>query len=137
MAADHPDSPKQLTRQPLRLKLAATPNLGGSWTHMPYKLYADGGLISEGVMDTSGQVEVDHRPTTQEYRLEIANGVSYRIPAVTTYRHPEQGRLANQGLHHHRSAPDTPVNQPAAHTDHRTQYAAVLNNTADQEEEAP
>jgi type VI secretion system secreted protein VgrG len=137
MAANHPDSPKQLTRQPLRLKLAATPNLGGSWTHMPYKLYADGGLITEGVMDGSGHVEVDHQPTTQEYRLEMANGVSYRIPAVTGYSNPEQGKLANQGLHNHRSAPDTPVNQPASHTDHRTQYAAVLSNTADQEEEAP
>ncbi len=137
MAADHPDSPKQLTRQSLRLKLAATPNLGSSWTHMPYKLYADGGLITEGVMDGSGHVEVDHQPTTQEYRLEMANGVSYRIPAVTAYSHPEQGRLANQGLQNHRSATDTPVNQPASHTDHRTQYAAVLNNTADQEEEAP
>jgi type VI secretion system secreted protein VgrG len=137
MAADHPDYPRQQTRQPLRLKLAAAPNLAGSWTHMPYKVYADGGLISEGVMDESGHVEIDHQAATQEYRLEMANGVSYRIPTPTAYSNPEQGRLANQGLHHHRSAPGTPVNQPDSHTDHRTLYAAVLNNIADQEEEAP
>lgn len=136
MAADHPDYPPQLTRQPLRLKLAATPNLASSWAHMPYTLYADGGVISQGVMDSSGHIDVDHQVTTQEYRLEMANGVSYRIPAVTAYRNPEQGRLANQGLHHHRSAPDTPVNQPASHSDHRALYAAVLNSTPDQPEDA-
>ncbi len=137
MAADHPDYPQQQTRQRMRLSLAKTPNLAGSWTHMPYKVFADGGLISEGVMDESGHVEIDHQAATQEYRLEMANGVSYRIPAPSSYSNPEQGRLANQGLHNHRSAPDTPVNQPASHTDHRTLYAAVLNNTAEQEEEAP
>jgi type VI secretion system secreted protein VgrG len=137
MAADHPDYPRQQTRQPLRLKLAAAPNLAGGWAHMPYKVYADGGLISEGVMDDTGHVEIDHQAATQEYRLEMANGVSYRIPTPTAYSNPEQGRLANQGLHHHRSAPDTPVNQPDSHTDHRTLYAAVLNNIADQDEEAP
>ena len=29
------------------------------------------------------------------------------------------------------------VNQPQSHTDHRTLYAAVLDNSADQEEQAP
>ena len=137
MAADHPDYPRQRTRQPLRLKLAAAPNLASSWANMPYKVYADGGLISEGVMDGSGHVDLDHQAATQEYRLEMANGVSYRIPAPTAYSNPEQGRLANQGLHNHRSDPATPVNQPQSHTDHRTLYAAVLNNSADQEEQAP
>jgi type VI secretion system secreted protein VgrG len=137
MAADHPDYPQQQTPQRMRLKLAKTPNLAGSWSHMPYQVFADGGLISEGVMDESGHVEINHQAATQEYRLEMANGVSYRIPAPSSYSNPEQGRLANLGLHNHRSAPDTPVNQPASHTDHRTLYAAVLNNTADQEEEAP
>ncbi|MEQ7921944.1 type VI secretion system tip protein VgrG [Xanthomonas sp. WHRI 1810A] len=137
MAADHPDYPQQLTRQPMRFKLAATPNHAGGWAHMPYKVYANGGLIGEGVMDGSGHVEIDHQAATQEYRLELANGVSYRIPAPAAYSNAEQGKLANQGLHNHRSDPATPVNQPATHTDHRTLYAAVLNNTADQEEEAP
>jgi type VI secretion system secreted protein VgrG len=137
MAADHPGYPQQLTRQAMRLKLAAAPNGAAGWAHMPYKVFADGGLVSEGVMDRSGQVEIDHQAATQEYRLEMANGVSYRIPAPTAYRNAEQGTLANQGLHNHRSAPDTPVNQPTSHTDHRTLYAAVLSNTPDQEEEAP
>ncbi|MFJ3466187.1 type VI secretion system Vgr family protein [Pseudomonas sp. NPDC090201] len=134
MTASHPDYPQQLSRQRMRIKLGTAPSLARNWMHMPYKLYADGGLIGEGLMDGSGYVEIDHQAATQEYVLEMSNGVRYRIPAPAAYSNADQGSLANQGLHRHRTRPDTPVNQSGSHTDHRTAYANMLNTPVDEDE---
>jgi len=137
MNAAHPDYPplQSNVRQSLNLNVAQVPNVSGnSWTGMPYTLYADGAVITKGVMDESGQITVDHQVVTKNYKLEMANGVSYKIPIVEAYSNPEQGALANRGFHNHTSQADADINPPPSHTEHRSLYAKILHGLSDKEE---
>jgi type VI secretion system secreted protein VgrG len=100
---------------------------------MPYTLYADGAEVTKGVLDESGTIQIDHQVVTQNYRLEMANGVSYQIPVVEAYSNPEQGKLANRGLHHHVAQPAADINAPSSHTAHRNAYADLLDGHLDKE----
>lgn len=136
MKADHPDYPPLQTnvRQSLNLNVAQSPNASGnSWVGMPYTLYADGAMLTKGVLDESGQIPVDHQVVTQNYKLEMANGISYQIPIVEAYSNPEQGELANRGFHNHTSQTDADINPPASHTEHRSLYAELLDGLSDKE----
>jgi len=137
MKADHPEYPplQSNVRQSLNLKVTQSPNAPGSgWTGMPYTLYADGAPLKKGVIDERGQIPVESQVVTQNYRLEMANGVSYQIPVVESYSNPEQGKLANRGFHHHSSQTTTDISKPASHTEHRNIYAELLNGLTDKEE---
>ncbi|RON51536.1 type VI secretion system Vgr family protein [Pseudomonas frederiksbergensis] len=134
MGASHPEYPQSLSKQPLRFSVPQTPNASSQgWTGMPYTLYADGAVLKQGVLDKTGQVLIDHEVVTQQYRMEMANGVSYQIPVPSDYRNAEQATLANGGLHNHLSQTDTEVSQPTSHTDQRALYAAVMSVINDQE----
>jgi len=121
--------------QTLRINVPQAPNATDiSWAGMPYTLYADGAIVKQGVLDKTGKVDVDHKPETQSYRMEMANGVSYQIPIVSAYRNKEQGKLANRGLQHHSSLPDSDINSPASLTEHRNLYDELLNGSGNKDE---
>lgn len=127
MPATHPEYPKLESTQRLRLRIPQAPNAPQmAWAGMPYTLYADGALVEQGVLDETGYLAFDHQVITQQYRLEMANGTHYQLPVPLTYRNPEQGQLANRGLHHQTFQADSQVNQPSAHNDIRTLYASLL-----------
>ncbi|WP_428943310.1 type VI secretion system Vgr family protein [Pantoea sp. FN060301] len=136
MAADHPDYPalQASARQLLRLRLPQTANASSSYAGMPYTLYADGALLSKGVLDESGQLEIDHQVVTRSYRLVMANGASYHIPVVSEYRNAKQGTLANLGLHNHTPQTGDGITSPEDHTVHRNLYAGLLQGLNDREE---
>ncbi|MGV6394305.1 type VI secretion system Vgr family protein [Pseudomonas caspiana] len=142
MTATHPEYPKSLpsglTKQSLRLNLTQAANAPDKgWARMPYTLYADGAPLQKGILDKTGQLLIEHQVVTRQYRLELANGVTYQIPIPTEYDNAEQGVLANSGLHNHRSQPDDGLSQPVSHTDHRDLYAAVLQGLNDDQEDNP
>ncbi|MGF2588433.1 type VI secretion system tip protein VgrG, partial [Ralstonia pseudosolanacearum] len=93
---------------------------------MPYTLLADGAVIKQGVLDASGQLPIDHFPATQQYRLQLANGVTHDIPVPAEYHSAANGELANQGFHFHESN-ETGAADPATH---RQAYHDVLNPNA-------
>jgi type VI secretion system secreted protein VgrG len=134
LTASHPEYPQSLSKQRLQFSVPQAPNASNQgWAGMPYTLYADGAVLKRGVLDETGQVSIDHEVVTQQYRLELANGVSYQIPVPSDYRNAEQAHLANSGMHNHRSQADTEVSQPTSHTDHRALYAAVMSPISEQE----
>ena len=133
MKRDHPAFPVNMPTTPLMLNTAASPAASGcAPVGMPYKLLADGVEVKQGVIDASGQIPVDHYPTTQQYSVQFANGVSHDIPVPADYRDRVNGALANLGLHFHEAKPGT----DAGNVDravHRQHYAAILNlDIADQ-----
>ena len=137
MDASHPEYPplQGNVKQSLHFRVPQAPNAEGmSWAGMPYTLYADGAVVKKGVLDKHGRVDVDHQVVTQEYRMEMANGVSYQIPIVDAYSNPEQGKLANRGFHNHTSQVDAAINSPASHTEHRNLYAELLDGPSDKED---
>jgi type VI secretion system secreted protein VgrG len=122
--------------QTLRISVPQAPNaLGTSWAGMPYTLHADGAELKKGVLDKSGYVEVEHKAQTKNYRLEMANGINFQIPVVENYRNPEQGKMANRGLHNHTSQTSPCVNAPKSHTEHRNLYDELLNGLSDSDKE--
>ncbi|WP_139092865.1 DUF2345 domain-containing protein, partial [Pseudomonas sp. AU11447] len=132
MPATHPQYPRLESTQRIKVRISRAPTAPQStWAGMPYTLYADGAPLEKGVLDKSGFLAFDHQVITRQYRLELANGVSYRIPVPEDYSNPEQGELANRGLHNHPSQPAYPEAGPASlHTDHRNDYAALLKEIA-------
>ncbi|QCZ29671.1 type VI secretion system Vgr family protein [Leclercia adecarboxylata] len=137
MNAAHPDYPplQKNISQPLNLKVIQAPNMPeGSWAGMPYTLYADGAPLLKGVIDESGQIPIDHQVVTRNYKLELANGVSYKIPVVEAYNNPQQGQLANRGFHNHTSLVDADINSPASHTEHRNLNAELIDGPSNKEE---
>ncbi|WP_158898120.1 type VI secretion system Vgr family protein [Burkholderia sp. L27(2015)] len=66
-----------LPTQHVMLDAAAAPaSLGSIPKGMPYKLFADGVLVKQGVIDASGQIPVDHHVTTKKYTLALAGGAT-------------------------------------------------------------
>ncbi|WP_435608454.1 type VI secretion system Vgr family protein [Pseudomonas knackmussii] len=132
MKATHPDYPKLQSAQRVKLRLPQTPNAPqGSWAGMPYTLYADGAPLQKGVLDDSGHLTLEHQVVTRQYSVELANGIRYQVPVPTDYRNPEQGQLANRGLHNHPApSDDGEIGPLAAHTDHRNEYAWLLEEIA-------
>ncbi|WP_042591958.1 hypothetical protein [Ralstonia solanacearum] len=93
---------------------------------MPYKLFSDGALVKQGVIDASGQLPVDHHPGTQQYSLQLANGVAHDIPVPAEYRSAVNGELANQGFHFHEDGESSATDRAA----HRQSYQDVLTPNA-------
>jgi type VI secretion system secreted protein VgrG len=99
--------------------------------NMPYSLFAGSALVSKGVLDETGLLQFDHHPTTQQYTLTLANGVSYTIPVAEQYRgDAENGALANQGMPFHEGQPGTDAGA-TDRAEHRTSYNKLLNPEMD------
>ncbi|WP_236200360.1 DUF2345 domain-containing protein, partial [Pseudomonas pseudonitroreducens] len=132
MPATHPQYPRLESTQRIKVRISRAPTAPqNTWAGMPYTLYADGAPLEKGVLDKTGFLAFDHQVVTRQYRLELANGVSYRIPVPEDYSNPEQGELANRGLHNHPSLTGDPeIGPPSQHTEHRTDYAQLLKEIA-------
>jgi type VI secretion system secreted protein VgrG len=135
LTAAHPAYTPSETRQPLLIDLSHAPNSAGSGlSGMPYSLYANGLLLQEGVLSETAKIQLDHQVVTREYRLELASGVSFQIPATTAYRNPEQAVLANRGVQNHPPNSHEDISWPLNHTDHRQMYAGVMGSSKNKEE---
>ncbi|RAQ12763.1 type VI secretion system tip protein VgrG [Burkholderia cepacia] len=122
---------KDLPTRRLTLNTMASPSATGVVpAGMPYKLYADGALVKQGVLDRTGQLPIDHHVTTQKYTLEMANGVTHDIPVPGEYRDAANGALANQGFQFHETLPDGDTAALDRAT-HRQLYSDLLNPSSD------
>jgi type VI secretion system secreted protein VgrG len=127
MKLDHPAFPVNMPTTPLMLNTAASPSAAASMpVGMPYKLLADGVQVKQGVVDASGQIPIDHYPTTQQYSVEFANGVTHSIPVPADYHNAANGTLANLGLHAHEGMRG-PDGEKVDRAEHRREYASLLN----------
>jgi type VI secretion system secreted protein VgrG len=105
-----PEFPKSILKGLLTLKFDHAPaGQGSAWAGMPYKLYADGALIKQDVLDDTGTVTVPHTAAVKLYKLEMANGAIYKMPMVAEYTNPKEGDPANKGFLKHEigGKPDT------------------------------
>ena len=136
MTAAHPQYPKLESAQRIRFLVSRTPNAPNTtWAGMPYTLSADGQVLEKGVLDETGYLTFDHQVITRHYQLDLANGVRYQVPVPKDYRNPEQGHLANRGFHHlSSSSTDREIGPPSQHTEHRNDYAALLEGTPSEKE---
>ncbi|AWG27608.1 type VI secretion system Vgr family protein [Burkholderia cenocepacia] len=125
-----PALPNSLPAERLMLNLGASPSaLAAIPQDVPYKLYAQGALVAQGVTDATGRIAVDHRPGTQSYRVEFANGVAYHIPVSEDFRGDvTNGQLANQGFHFFEQGAGGDGADRAAH---RLHYYRLMNPETD------
>jgi type VI secretion system secreted protein VgrG len=122
---------KDMPTRRLMLNTFASPSATSAVpSGLPYKLFADGALVKQGVFDKTGQLPIDHHVTTQKYTLELPNGVKHEIPVPGEYRDPANGVLANQGFHYHEMLPDDGTSAPDRAV-HRQVYSDLLNPPSD------
>ncbi|QBR03575.1 type VI secretion system tip protein VgrG [Paraburkholderia pallida] len=119
---------------PLALNTAASPaSRAAIPAGMPYRLFVGSTLVKQGVFDETGLLQVDHHPTTQQYKLELASGVTHTIPVAKAYRsNAANGDLANQGFHFHESQPSADINPSGDRALNRQRYSKLLNPEAEQ-----
>jgi len=122
--------PNSLPAERLMLSLAASPSaMAAIPQDVPYKLYAQSALVTQGVTDSTGRIAVDHRQGAKSYRLELANGVSYEIPVSEEFRgDAANGQLANQGFHFYEQGAGGDGEDRAANRQH---YYRLLNPDTD------
>ncbi|PTR02109.1 uncharacterized protein (DUF2345 family), partial [Paraburkholderia sp. GV068] len=113
---------------PLTVNTAASPATRAAIpAGMPYELFAGGALVKHGVFDETGLLQIDHHPTTRQYTLKLANGVSYTIAVAEQYRgNADNGALANRGIPFHEGQPGA-----VDRAEHRTGYNKLLNPDTD------
>jgi len=116
-----------LPATPLQLTFATSPASKSVLpTGMPYRLFADGALVQNGVIDGGGQLPIAHQLATKAYRLELSNGAIYDIPVAENFRgDAANGERANQGFHYHQGAPDAGADA-VDRAVHRQTYDALL-----------
>jgi type VI secretion system secreted protein VgrG len=108
--------------------MASPASRGGIPTGMPYKLFADGELMKQGVFDSTGQLLVDHHMTTRKYTLELANGVTHTLPVAEAYRGDTvNGTLANRGFQYHEAMPEGNA-EAVDRAMHRQSYSDLLSS---------
>ncbi|CAB3749538.1 type VI secretion system Vgr family protein [Paraburkholderia humisilvae] len=118
--------PNSLPTERLMLNLGSSPSaMAAIPQDVPYKLFAQGALVAQGVTDATGYVAVDHRPGTQSYRLELRNGVAYNISVGEAFRgDATNGQMANQGFHYFEQGATGDGEDRSAH---RQRYHRLLN----------
>ncbi|SAK98550.1 Rhs element Vgr protein [Caballeronia glebae] len=124
--------PNALPAERLILNMASSPSARAAIPQdVPYKLFAQGSLVAQGMTDATGKILVDHRPGTQSYRVELANGVAYDVPVGEEFRgDATNGQLANQGFHFFEQGEAGDGENRAAHRQH---YYNLLNLNNDEE----
>ncbi|WP_155630343.1 DUF2345 domain-containing protein, partial [Burkholderia vietnamiensis] len=99
---------------------------------MPYKLFADGILVKQGVFDETGLLQIDHHVTTQQYKLELANGVTHTFPVSEDYRgESANAALANSGYHFHENSRNPDITPPGDRAAHRQRYSDLIDIAPD------
>lgn len=109
----------------MRFDLAVLPGLEGMghFTGEPYKLYADGAMLKNGLTDEQGSVVWEHKEGTQQYKIELTTGQEFLINAPEFFAQDkatrETQRLANQGYRSFKHEGDSPVTSGANNEDFR------------------
>jgi type VI secretion system secreted protein VgrG len=118
-----------LPTQPLFINTAASPaSRSAVPAGVPYKLFADGALVKQGITDATGQIPIDHQAFTQQYTLELANGVKHSIPVPDEYQGDAvNGERANQGFQFLESQVDNGITPAGDRAEHRDRYVALIN----------
>jgi len=121
-----------LPTRDVMLNTAAAPASPGNIPKgTPYKLFADGALVKQGVIDASGQIPVEHYGTTKKYTLALAGGATHTIAVGFDYRgDATNAELANQGFQFQEKSLTQDVAAAGDRALHRQRYNDDVLNTA-------
>lgn len=80
MDITHPQFPQSLPKQTLRFQLSASPQSPmKARAFEPYALYANGALLTKGLTDRNGNIEIEHDISIEKYRVELVDGEKFTI----------------------------------------------------------
>lgn len=122
--------PEASIRQALSLRMSQT----GAANHdiaagMPYRVFAGGALVADGIMDESGAIKLEHHVVSTEYVVQTARGDEFVFPVQGDFRgEPDNAEHANRGRRRHQSQPHPDIAPAASGGVFRGFYAA-LNQT--------
>lgn len=99
MDITHPEFPQSIPKQALRFQLGGSPQSPTKVrANAPYKLYANGALIQQGLTDADGNVELEHQIPTQKYKLELHSGEVFNINVLNEGQDKPEDEIARSGF---------------------------------------
>lgn len=99
MDITHPTFPQSIPKQALRFQLGGSPQSPGKVrANEPYKLYANGALVQQGLTDADGNIEIEHQIPTQKYKLELISGERFDINMINEGQDKPEDQLALDGF---------------------------------------
>ncbi len=80
MDVTHPQFPQSLPKQTLRFQLSSSPQSPiKERAFEPYSLYANGVLLTKGLTDENGNIQIEHDISVEKYRVELLDGEKFTI----------------------------------------------------------
>ncbi|WP_272690369.1 type VI secretion system Vgr family protein [Providencia sp. PROV152] len=99
MDVTHPQFPQSMPKQTLRFQLSASPQSAMmSRAFEPYTLYANGALLTQGVTDEHGNIQIEHDVSIAKYRVELMDGENFDIHLQPEKDEPDEEDVAQQGF---------------------------------------
>jgi uncharacterized protein (DUF2345 family) len=98
---------------------------GITYAHEPYKLFADGGLVEQGLSDENGMIKFKHKVGVGAYKVELVSGQIFEIDALINFAEGSQRDnqlLANEGF---RDEPSKRSNEEGFFKTEKDQRASV------------
>lgn len=80
MDVTHPQFPQSMPKQTLRFQLSSSPQSPmKERAFEPYTLYANGVLLTKGLTDKNGNIQIEHDVSVEKYRVELLDGEKFTI----------------------------------------------------------
>ncbi|MFZ1874277.1 MAG: type VI secretion system tip protein VgrG [Chania sp.] len=99
MDITHPTFPQSIPKQALRFQLGSSPQSPTKVrANEPYKLYANGALVQQGLTDADGNIEIEHQIPTQKYKLELMSGEQFNINVLNEGQGKPEDAIPRSGF---------------------------------------
>lgn len=127
MDVTHPQFPQSIPKQTLRFQLSSSPQSPmKARAFEPYELYANGALLTQGLTDEHGNIQIEHDVSIEKYRVELMDGENFDIYLQPEKDESDKDDATQQGFRFIKP-PRSMIDRGEAGLAHSTLFHQLLN----------